>query len=431
MEASMTQPTIGRKPSPNDTPTLRLVHASDLHLELPLYGLSEIPDHLRELLMEAPFQAAEQVFETALAEDADALLLAGDVLNVDRAGPPAIVLLLDQFARLGDRGIPIYWAGGAVDVPDSWPRSVPLPENVHVFPIRRVETLDLVRGGETVARVQGTSCREGGEVEARGFHRDAHGLFTIGVAYGTDDSPGHEGDRVHYMALGGRHGQETVDNEPGIAHYCGTPQGRGPNETGPHGCTVVTADETGRAKTRFVATDTVRWSEQQIEVTASTRSEQLHERMVEKLEKLQAQVPGVDHLVRWVIRGSGSLVNRLRPGGLADELLVDLRRKFGERSPVAWSVSIECKSPLSVPAEWFDQETVLGDLLRQVREFESRDDQQLDLWRLLPEEVRKEPLASIARIESAPERAELLSSAAKLGVDLLTLPLEEGDIPSA
>ncbi len=260
-----------------------------------------VPDHLRELLIEAPYQAAEQVFETALAEDADAVLLAGDVLNVDRAGPPAIVLLLDQFARLGDRGIPVYWAGGAVDLPDLWPRSVALPENVHVFPVGRVETLDLVRGGETIARVQGTSCREDGEVEARGFHRDAHGLFTIGVAYGTSDSPGHEGDRVHYMALGGRHAQQTVDEQPGIAHYCGTPQGRGPTETGPHGCTVVTVDDSGRAKTRFVATDAVRWSEQALEVTASTRSEQLHERMVERLEKLQAQQPGhrslcaVDH----------------------------------------------------------------------------------------------------------------------------------------
>jgi hypothetical protein len=79
MEAAMTQPTT------NGKPTLRLVHSSDLHLETPMYGLAEVPAHLRELLIEAPYQAAEQVFETALAEDADGLLLAGDVLNVDRA----------------------------------------------------------------------------------------------------------------------------------------------------------------------------------------------------------------------------------------------------------------------------------------------------------------------------------------------------------
>ena len=80
-----------------------------------------------------------------------------------------------------------------------------LPDNVHVFPVGRVESLDLVRDGGPVARVQGISCRENGEVDSRGFHRDAHGLFTIGVAHGTSDSTGREGDRVHYMALGGRH----------------------------------------------------------------------------------------------------------------------------------------------------------------------------------------------------------------------------------
>ncbi len=412
------------------TQPLRLVHASDLHLERPLYGLPEVPDHLRDLLIEAPQQAAEQVFETALAEDADAVLLAGDVLDVDHAGPPAIVLLLDQFARLNDRGIAIYWAGGVVDVPDTWPRSVALPPNVHVFPVGRVETLDLARSGETIARMQGTSCREDGEVETRGFHRDAHGLFTIGVAHGTSDSAGREGDRVHYMALGGRHLQQTVDHEPGLAHFCGTPQGRGPSETGPHGCTVVTVDDNGRAKTKFVATDAVRWIDQALEVSASTKQEQLHDRMVERLEKLRAQHPGIDLLVRWTVRGAGPLVNRLRPSGLADELLVDLRRRFGERSPVVWSVSIACDSPLSVPAEWYDQETCLGDFLREVREFELHDHLALDLHQFLPDDVRSDQLAAVASVETADERVELLCRAAKLGVDLLTLPLEEGDIPA-
>ena len=411
------------------TQPLRLLHASDLHLELPLYGLAEIPDHLRELLIEAPYHAAEQVFETALADDVDGVLLAGDVLHVDRAGPPAIVLLLDQFARLGERGIPIYWAGGIVDAPDSWPRSVSLPENVHVFPVGRVETFDLARAGEVIARVQGTSCRDNGEIEVGGFHRDVHGLFTIGVAHGTSDSAGHEGDRVHYMALGGRHQQQTVDEQPGIAHYCGTPQGRGPNETGPHGCTVVSVDDTQRAKTRFVATDAVRWLDQALEVTATTKSEQLHDRMVERLEKLQSQHPGIDLFVRWNIRGAGPLVNRLRPNSLADELLVDLRRKFGERSPVAWSTSITCDSPLSVPAEWYDQETCLGDFLRTVRDFELQETS-FDLQPFLPENVRDEFLEGIAHVDTAEARSALLCRASKLGVDLLTLPLEEGDIPN-
>lgn len=415
-------------PQPGSKPNLRLLHASDLHLEQPVYGLAQVPDHLRDLLIEAPFHAAEQVFETALAEDVDAVLLAGDVLNVDRAGPPAIMLLLEQFARLSDRGIPIYWAGGDADHPDHWPRSVMLPENVHVFPVGRVESLELVRDGETIARVQGTSCRENGEVDSRGFHRDAHGLFTIGVAHGTSDSTGREGDRVHYMALGGRHKFQTVDEQPGVAHYCGTPQGRGPHETGPHGCTLVHVDDTGRARPQFVATDSVRWTEQTLEVTASTKEEQLSERLVDRLEKLTAKHPGVNLLVRWKIEGAGPLVNRLRPGGLADELLTDLRRKCGQGQPLVWSASLECASPLSVPPEWYDQETVLGDFVRQVRT--SLEDERIpfDLKRYLPADVRDEELLAAAQSGHGAERLELVTRAAKLGVDLLTLPLEESEL---
>ena len=152
--------------------------------------------------------------------------------------------------------------------------------------------------------------------------------------------------------------------------------------------------------------------------------------MVERLEKLQAQHPGIDLFVRWNIRGTGPLVNRLRPSSLADELLVDLRRKFGERSPVAWSASITCDSPLSVPAEWYDQETVPRRFPARRSAISSCTKRPSICGPFLPENVRDEFLAAIAHIETDEERAELLCRAAKLGVDLLTLPLEEGDLPA-
>jgi len=113
---------------------------------------------------------------------------------------------------------------------------------------------------------------------------------------------------------------------------------------------------------------------------------------------------------------------------LADELLVDLRRRFGQGTPLSWSAALQCASPLSVPPEWFDQETVLGDFVRQVRASEQDERIPFDLKRFLPDDLRDEELAAIARISSPAERAALITRAAKLGVDLLTLPLEEGDL---
>jgi len=158
---------------------VRLVHASDFHLERPLGGVVEVPDQLREAFLEAPYLAAEQVFETALCEGADALLLAGDIVDLDRAGPRAAVFLGDQFRRLEAAGIPVYWAGGAVDPPDAWPACAPLPENVHLFPAGRVQSLTLQRKGKPIARIQGTSRTPGMAPDDAGFHCDANRLFSV------------------------------------------------------------------------------------------------------------------------------------------------------------------------------------------------------------------------------------------------------------
>lgn len=405
-------------------PPLRFVHTGDLHLERPLSGVSEIPDHLREAFLEAPYLAAEQIFETALTEGADALLLAGDVVHLDRAGPRAIVFLSEQFKRLADHGIAVYWAGGQVDPADAWPAVAALPATVHRFPAGRVGNFEHQRDGKSVARIQGISRSPGQAPDDSGFHRDAKGLFTIGVAHGTAASAGAEGDRVHYMALGGQHRRQTVDQSPGIAHYAGTPQGREPGEEGPHGCTVVSVDESGHVKTTFVATDIVRWLSETIDLTAGANEESLMAQMDARIGGLKSKHPDRDLLVTWKITGRGELLNQLRPGGLSDVLLAQLRAKYGKHSPAVWSVAIECDEPLCVPAEWYDEETIRGDVLRQIRELEAKAELELALEEFLPEGHRTGAFAELAKV-SAGDRGDLVLAASKLSMDLLSVDEEQ------
>ena len=404
--------------STNQAP-LRFVHSSDWRLERPLGGLTEIPDHLRELLREAPYRAAEQVVETALTENADALLLSGGILDVDLAGPRAVVFLIDQFKRLEARGIRVFWAGGIADRPDRWPPSTPLPENVTVFPVGRVEQHDLERDGTVVARIQGVSCGEGQPVDASGFYADAHGRYTVGVACGTSDSAGKEGDRLDYMALGGRVKRATVDVDPGIAHYCGTPQGRSPDEIGPTGCTIVAVDETGKTKTKFVSTDVIRWAHESIEFTATATVEDLRTRLRDRLEKVRGKARDIDHLVAWNLVGAGPLVAKMRPGGLADELLEFLQKHDGRQQPACWSYRLRCDQPYQPPQEWLDQETILGDLLRQIAVFRKNEAFALDLGDMLPRPLPDDDLAAVAKIANAEEKARIFDAAEKLGVALM------------
>ena len=399
-------------------PPLRFVHASDFHLEKPLGGITAVPEHLRDLFLDAPYTAARQVFETVVTEDADALLLCGDVVDFANAGPRAVVFLVEQFQRLAEHGITVYWACGEADPVETWPACVDLPENVHLFPVGRVESLLHLRQDKPVARIQGISRSEGVELDDSGFHCDANGLFTVGVAYGSAAAPDTEGDRVDYMALGGQHLQQTVDHSPGVAHYCGTPQGRLPEEIGPHGCTVVSVDDAGHVKTRFVSTDALRWVTETVEVVAGADEDVLLRLIEERLAKLRIKHQGTPLLVTWQIEGRGQLLNHIRVGGISDEIAELLREQHGRETPAMWTVALQCSSPLDVPREWYDQETIMGDVLGEFHELEEHDDIPLELEGFLPEELIGTPQAELA-VVSGDERGALLWAASKMAVDMM------------
>ena len=180
----------------------RLVHASDFHLELPLFGVSDVPPHLRDLFLDAPYAAARRVFDTVLAEEAELLLLSGDLLSPMDAGPRGVCFLMGQFERLAARRIPIYWATGRVDSVDGWPTSGTLPPNVHLFPRGRAAELYYERDGQPLARLIGAGNRQRTKVRGEDFYVEPQDIFTIAVAHGSAELNGLSGQGVDYWALG-------------------------------------------------------------------------------------------------------------------------------------------------------------------------------------------------------------------------------------
>ena len=90
---------------------------------------------LRDVFLDAPFRAAERVFDAALREQVDFVLLAGDFCRPMAAGPRALVFLVEQFERLHERNVPIYWATGRADAAHALDRSVALA--AERAPVRR------------------------------------------------------------------------------------------------------------------------------------------------------------------------------------------------------------------------------------------------------------------------------------------------------
>ena len=399
-------------------PPFRFVHASDFHLERPLYGVAEAPSHLRELFVDAPYRAAQRVFDLVVSEQVEFLVLSGDILHCDGTGPRGPAFLLEQFGRLKDHGIPVYWAGGHVDPPGLWPDTLDLPDNVRVFARERPDELFHLRDGAPLARLVGASGGPRCRVRATDFLPGAGGLFSIAVAYGLIDERAWPEQGIDYWALGGIHRCGTSQSGTYLAHYPGTPQGRQPEETGAHGATLVQVDIDGRAKTKLLACDCVRWHREHLEVDATTSRTDLDRQFAERIAALQATAPGIDLLCSWTIDGSGPLVHQLRHGHLATELLASLRNQYGAGRPALWSISLAAE-PLSPPSEFFTQDTILGDLLREVRRLEDTLEEPLDVDQYLHERHLAGSIATAVRILDPPTRERTLREVAALSAELL------------
>lgn len=398
----------------------RFIHSGEFHLEQPLGGVAEVPEHLRELFLEAPYIAAERVFDAALTEGAAFMILSGDILRPLNAGPRGAMFLCEQFARLAQREITAYWAGGIADPPDQWPASISLPANVRVFPRARVDEFVHERRGEPIARLLGTSSDNRRPIRAGDFSPDPGGLPTIAVVYGEGDAAALRARGIDYWALGGRHERATPSGPPQMIHYCGSPQGRRPEENNIHGCTLVQVDENGQIRASLIPTDAARWLGERIVVDKETGQSDLETRFRERIHSLRESAANLHLLITWTIAGGGPLVEQLQSGSLGADLLERLRADYGYGAPAVWSLSIEVEPADRFPGEWYEQETIRGDFLREIRRLWMNSEEALELETYVSESHRAGSLGAMIGPADLNARRRVLSEAALLGAALLT-----------
>jgi hypothetical protein len=400
--------------------SLRFLHAADLHLERPAGGLAEIPDPLRAVLADAPYRAGARVFDAAIKHQVDFVVLAGDVVDPLSAGPRALVFLGEQFQRLAEHGVRVYWAGGRADRFDRFLDLWQPGDNVHRFPLARVECVVHTRAGEPLAQILGTSTLARKQVAFADFQPEPAGRFSVAVAYGTADDEPRAMPGINYWALGGRHARASLAAPPITAHYCGTPQGRRPKESGPHGCTLVHVDPAGRVRTVFVPTDAVRYLDERVTVDESTSGEQLLHILNERIGELLVDPFGPDLLIRWTVVGSRSLAARFRRGNLSADLVARVRDEHGAKRPAAWTVAIQVPSAHHAPPEQYDEQTLLGEFLRTLRHYAEHPERPLDLSKFLGERHLAGSLATLANVDDPALRRRVLAEAAALGSELLS-----------
>ena len=229
---------------------MKILHASDFHLDSPFRGLDAGQAMLRRReLRELPGRLAD----LARAEKVDLVLLPGDLFDGARVYPETVETLIAALARME---VPVVIAPGNHDhVHGASPYlTAKWPENVHVFTRPQMETVELPGLGCAVHGCAFVTPHRTDEPLA-GFSAPEDGLLHLLCVHGEVGLAGNYGpippgalgrSGAVYAALGHIHtGSGLCREGDTFWAYPGCPEGRGFDECGSKGALVITIDDGG------------------------------------------------------------------------------------------------------------------------------------------------------------------------------------------
>jgi hypothetical protein len=135
------------------------------------------------------------------------------------------------------------------------------------------------------------------------------------------------------------------------------------------------------------------------------------------MKKIVAEAGDRPTLVQWRLEGLARS-RGVRYEHVAGELASLLRHEFGYGTPPVWTASVEIAPPAALPGPWYEEDTLLGDFLRLMRDVEDDAEHDLELEGLLTGPAAQEA-ADLVRLRDHDQRQRVLQDAALLGVDLL------------
>ncbi|NTU96597.1 MAG: DNA repair exonuclease [Chlorobiaceae bacterium] len=368
----------------------RFLHAADIHLDSPLKGLEQYPDAPVEQIRLAARRAFDNLVETAIDEKADFLLLAGDLYDGDWKDFNTGIFFINRMGRLRDAGIPVFMVSGNHDAASQITRSLKLPDNVTLFPHRNAETRNIEHLGVAV-HGRSFSSRSVMDDLVGSYPQGDPGLFNIGLLHTSlNGRPGHEpyapctldalrSKGYRYWALGHVHQREVICSDPWVV-FSGNIQGRHIRETGPKGCTLVTADEGRVIAVEERELDVLRWVLCRVDPLRCDTTDALLDHVRETIEAERAKAGGRPLALRLIVEGITSLHNRLHDNQLQwSEEVRAVAANLGD----VWLEKIVLKTRKhSQSQEWGSDDSPLHALMQSVENFQL---EQSTLAGLVPE----------------------------------------------
>jgi DNA repair exonuclease SbcCD nuclease subunit len=341
--------------------SFRFVHCADLHLDSPFRGISSTDPELAAILRNATFQAFEKVVDVAIEEEADLILISGDIYDQGDGSLRAQLGFRDILQKASDRGIRSFIVHGNHDPLESWKSGITFPAGVHRFG-PEVEKVPFSRNGKVLAEIYGISYKRAEQYSnlASLFRASGeHQIFRIGLLHCNlgGSSTGHgnyspctmddlERSGMDYWALGHIHKPSILrDSSPSVV-YSGNIQGRHIGEKGKRGCYLVEVSGTRVTSIEFHETSVILWSEEVLDISDMSSMEDLVDGIRDLCDLQRKNAGGKPSVMRLVLRGGSEVVNLLQSPELYRELVELIGEDEKRKLDQVWIESIRNEGTL-------------------------------------------------------------------------------------
>ena len=395
---------------------VRFLQASDLDLHRPLCAISRGPAGLRQDIAEAPYLAAERVFDTAIAERVDFVLLAGNTCDPRHVGARGLVFLARQFERLDEQDIPVFWCHGHEDRANRWPAAMKWPDNLHRFSTPAPEAHYFTTAEGRTVEIIGSSWTRRTVEPAASITPGGDGTLTIALTGGKITCQATEGKGPHYWALGGSKGRTSDDSDGSLIHWAGSPQGRGPGETGAHGCTIVEVNAELGFDLQHVDCDCLRWIDDDLVVEGNWLRDNIQQALAARAGELCSINSDRLIAVTWDLGSvpASILDHRLRPTSASWQ--AEVRGEMERDHPNLVVAGLHWNTPFDEGS--FEEDSLRGSFLRCLRSLLDEKKVAMILGESVPGETPAE-LAKQLSNDDAATIAMLVDEVASLGDSLL------------
>lgn len=330
--------------------TVTFIHAADLHLGAPFKGLRSIAPAWADVLLQAIPEAFRSVIETAIKEQVDFVVLAGDIFDNSHPSYADFSLFLSGLKQLQESGIPVYFVTGNHDPYISWDNSFAvLPENVHLLGVTKPEFACYKKDGKPLALIGGRGyytqsfprtedISEGISRETAASELGVSAPFMIGILHTGLDidltrSPVNPKTLlkrdVDYWACGHVHQPKMFPSkdDPRIG-YSGCPQGRDMKEEGEHGVFKVTLSSNASTQIEFIPTAKVAWQHLKLDVSDAVTITDIQEKIIAAEFGQNAKTRCQRMIFRITLTGRSAL-----HGELTTQVLEDMRAILNDGYP--------------------------------------------------------------------------------------------------